>query len=364
MLLHDSVTVSGTRRTTDGYLVADARVASVGIQEYLGSELDKPDIPIIRVYRPPESVFAQDAMRSYAYRPMTNDHPPETVTAQNWKDVAIGQTGGEVVRDGEFVRVPLVLMDASAIADYEAGKRELSMGYSAEVIFEDGVTPDGQPYDARLGPMLMNHLALVDRARGGPQLRIGDNQNPNTIGGHHMADALRKVIVDGLTIDTTEQGAQAIEKLTKQLSDAEASKQALKDAHAVALAAKDAELAKKDAELDGLKAKQLSDAQIDDRVQARADLIAKAKTIADADYTGKSDTEIRKAAVVAKLGDSAIQGKPEAYVEARFDLLLEDSVKDPVRQHLQARDSQPNTNDNGQSAYAQRIADAWKGGSK
>lgn len=364
MILTDSVTVSGTRRTADGYLVADARVASVGIQEYLGSELDKPDIPIIRVYRPPESVFAQDAMRSYAYRPMTNDHPPETVTSKNWKDVAIGQTGGEVVRDGEFVRVPLVLMDASAIADYEAGKRELSMGYSAEVIFEDGITPDGQPYDARLGPMTMNHLALVDRARGGPQLRIGDNQNPNQTGGHSMADALRKVIVDGLTIDTTEQGAQAIEKLTKQLGDAQASQKALADAHAAALAAKDAELAKKDAELDGLKAKQLSDADIDARVQARADLIAKAKTIADADYTGKSAAEIRKAAVVAKLGDAAIKDKPEAYIEARFDLLLEDSAKDPVRQHLQARDSQPNTNDNGQSAYAQRIADAWKGGSK
>ncbi|HCF0513999.1 TPA: DUF2213 domain-containing protein, partial [Pseudomonas aeruginosa] len=177
MLLHDSVSVSGVRRTADGYLVADARVARTGIQEYLGSEVGKPDIPIVRVYRPPESVFAEDAMRSYAYRPMTNGHHGE-VTAENWKKLAIGQTGSEVLRDGDFVRVPLVLMDADAIRDYEAGKRELSMGLEAEVIFEDGVTPTGETYDARLGPMRMNHLALVDHARGGEQLRIGDSRTP------------------------------------------------------------------------------------------------------------------------------------------------------------------------------------------
>src|SRR5690606_15489766 len=138
MILHDTVTVAGKpRRTKDGYLVADARVARTGIQQYLGSELGKPELPIVRVYRPEESVFHADAMLSYAYRPMTNDHPAEPVTADNWRDVAVGQTGGEVARDGDFVRVPLVLMDATAIADYEAGKRELSMGYEAEIVFQD-----------------------------------------------------------------------------------------------------------------------------------------------------------------------------------------------------------------------------------
>ncbi len=39
MLLHDSVSVSAVRRTTDGYLVAEARVARTGIQDYLGTEV-------------------------------------------------------------------------------------------------------------------------------------------------------------------------------------------------------------------------------------------------------------------------------------------------------------------------------------
>nr|WP_026003872.1 DUF2213 domain-containing protein [Pseudomonas luteola] len=362
MNLTDSVTVSSVRRTADGYLVADARVARAGnIQEYLGSEVGKPDIPIVKVYRPPESVFHQDAMKSYAHRPMVNGHPGENVTSENWKDYAIGQTGGEVMRDGDFVRVPLVLMDAQAIKDYEAGKRELSMGYSADLVFEDGITPSGERYDAYLGPMKMNHLSLENRARGGSELHIGDRKTPTPKGGHDMADSLRTVIVDGLSVQTTDQGAQAIDKLTKHLGDAKADTQKLADAHAVALAAKDNEITKLQAALDDAKAKVLTDAQIDARVKERADLIATAKTIVDADYSGKSDAEIRKAVVVAKFGDAAIAGQPEIYVQARFDLLVEDAAKqDPVRSHFQAQDSKTNINDNGQSAYETRLTTAWK----
>ncbi len=42
---------------------------------------------------------------------------------------------------------------------------------------------------------------------------------------------------------------------------------------------------------------------------------------------GLADAEIRKAVVAAKLGDAAIAGKPEAYIDARFDILVEDAKK-------------------------------------
>ena len=367
MIFTDSVPVTGVRRTEDGYLVAEARVARTGIQDYLGTEIDPDnehglrDKPIVRVYRPESAVFHADAMHSYAYRPMTNGHPGgDGVNSRNWKDVAIGQTGGEVVRDGQFVKVPLVLMDAKAIEDYESGKRELSMGYGAEVVFQDGVSPEGEQYDCFLGPMKMNHLSLEHRARGGEHLRIGD-KNPHTPkGGHDMADSLRTVIVDGLSVQTTDQGAQAIDKLTKQLSDAGVNIKSLTDAHTAALALKDGELAKKDAEIDGLKAKQLSDADIDKRVTARADLISKAKAIADADYTGKTDADIRKAVVVAKLGDAAVAGKADAYIDARFEILVEDAAKnpanDPFRQHMIHQDSKSGESP-AEAARAKMLAD-------
>lgn len=342
MFLTDRVSVSAPRRTADGFLVADAKVARTGVQEYLGSEVGRDDMPVVRVYRPPDEVFAKDAMHSYAYRPVTVDHPAAMVDASTWKGVAAGQTGGEVVRDGEFVRVPLVLMDADAIRAWQGGKRELSMGYTSEIVFSDGVTPEGEQYDAIQTNLRMNHLALVDRARGGAQLRIGDRRVP---GGKDRADIhpskeipmsnMKTVLVDGLSVETTDAGAQAISKLQAQVKDGQTALADAQAAHATTVAAKDAEIARKDAEIDSLKAKVLSDADLDARVKARGDLIANAKAIADADYTGKSDAEIRKAAVVAKLGDAAIAGKPEAYVDARFDILLEDAKKgDPVRKAL------------------------------
>jgi hypothetical protein len=370
LLLDHSLSVSRVRRTTDGYLVAVAKVARIGVQDYLGSEVGKPEMPLVRVYRPPEAVFAEDAMRSYAFRPMTNDHHGE-VNADNWKELAVGNTGAEVLRDGDFVQVPLVLMDANTIRDYEAGKRELSMGLEASVVFQDGVTPEGEPYDAIVTDMRMNHLALVDKARGGEQLRIGDSRSPaakppaqKLKGGHDMADALRKLLVDGLSIEVTEQGEQVIQKLQKQLADAGIQVKTLTDSHTAALAAKDGELAKKDAEIDGLKGKILNDAAIDKLVTERADLLALAVQIADGDYTGKSPAEIRKAVVVAKLGDAAIAGKTEAYIDARFDLLVEDANVDPVRRVLGDRKTTIAPTDNGQSTYEARLNDAWKGGAK
>lgn len=366
----DRLPAGNVRRTADGFLVADAKVARTGIQEYLGSELGRPDMGVVRVFRPESSVFSQDVMHSYAYRPMTNDHPGVNVTADNWKDLAVGSTGGDVVRDGEWVRVPLTLMDAAAIKDYEAGKRELSMGYTAEIKFQDGVTPDGQQYDAVMGPARMNHLALVDKARGGTDLRIGDRGAPESKsaaindGGQNMDPKLQVVMVDGISISVTDQGAQVINNLQKALADARNDMQNLKDDHAKVLATKDSDLAKAQASLDDAKSKVLTDAQIDALIAKRADLITQAKSVHDADYSGKSESDIRKAAVLGRLGDAfpAARSGDDAYIAARFDILVEDAA-DPLRTSL--RDGAPvitqSVNDNGQMAYDQRQANAWKG---
>src|SRR5690606_10621448 len=133
-----------------------------------------PDMPIVRVYRPADQVFAKDSLASYAHKPVTKDHPDEAVSADNWKDLAVGQIGDEVARDGDFIRVPLIVMDAAAIKAVEGGKRELSAGYTCDLAFEAGITPDGQPYDAIQKDIRINHVAIVQRGRAGSQARIGD----------------------------------------------------------------------------------------------------------------------------------------------------------------------------------------------
>lgn len=143
-----------------------------------------------------------------------------------------------------------------------------------------------------------------------------------------MSVTNRQVTVDGLTIETTDQGAQVIEKLQEQLRKAnEASVKVLAD-HATAMAAKDSELAKRDSEIVELKKKVLADADIDKMVAARATLLESARLVAkDAKYDGLSDADIRSLAVKTALGDEVVKDKAPAYIDARFEILVDEARK-------------------------------------
>ena len=189
MNLFDAFVIDGVRRTADGYLAAHAKVARTGIQIYKGSELGRPELDKVRVYRPPEEVFHADALKSFTHRPVTLKHPNVPVTARNWKKFAGGQTGDEVVRDGEYVRVPMVMMDQALIDAYEKrGIKELSMGYSTDIQWRTGVTDAGESYDAVQTAIRGNHLAIVPAARGGDQLRIGDDKDEHGYGSYKRGE--------------------------------------------------------------------------------------------------------------------------------------------------------------------------------
>lgn len=367
MKFTDLAPIAGTRRTADGYLVADVRTARTGIQLYAGHEVGKPDMQVVKVYRPEDQVFDKASLGSYAHKPVTNDHPDEAVTADNWKALAVGSIGDEIARDGEFVRVPLVVMDAAVIGEIEGGKRELSAGYTCDLAWEPGTTPTGEKYDAI-------QKDIVQRGRAGSEARIGDGVRswgaaPFTSDQKPKEDkimTLKTVTVDGIPVEVTDQGATVIGTLQQRLADANTKFADAEKANQTALAAKDAELAKKDAEIDALKGKILSDADLDKRVQARADLITKAHATAkDVKTEGLSDAAIRKAVVVAKLGDAAVADKSEAYIDARFDMLVEDASKngaDPFRTVVQQGLSQVSDADRVVTdAYSQMVADMKAG---
>ena len=229
---------AGFRLTGDGYLVANPRVSRTGIQLYRGSEVGRPDMDEVRVYRPETEVFSTAAMSSLAHRPITLDHPDTKVDASNWRKLAVGKSDGDVARDGDFIRVPLVLMDSHAIHAAQSGKSQLSVGYGAKLVWEDGLTPDGQPYDAMQTEIRANHIALVTSARGGSKLKIGDSkkraraQGQNRNEGDHdtsherrfpMTD--RTLNLDGVNIALDERDAQILERhlagLQKKMKDYE-----------------------------------------------------------------------------------------------------------------------------------------------
>lgn len=329
----DSLTLDAeTRRTADGYLVGSFRVARSGIQVYSGRDVDPDnkhgmrDRAEVRVYRPPEEVFKQDAMASFAFRPITVDHPGESVTSKNWRKFSVGQTGGDVVRDGDFIRVPMVVMDEAAIGKIEKGKRELSQGYGCDVVFGDGTTPDGLQFDAKQTNIRANHTAIVDRARGGPELKIGDSEV-----------ATKTITFDGLPLETTDAGEAAINKLLAKLNDAATTKTALE----TRVGELTATVATRDGEIVALKANladaAMTPAKLDAAVTARALVVDAAKKIAPTlDATGKTDAEIRKIAVISKLGDAVAGKMSDAEISGAFAGLAvavatTDSVRDAVR---------------------------------
>lgn len=323
------------RETRDGYLVADAKTARTGIQVYAARDLgltDRAPSAPVRVYRPPAAVFADKAMASMAYRPMTNDHPGEDVTAKNWKRLSVGAAGGDVVRDGGFVRVPLVMMDADAISDFRAGKRELSWGYTCEVTMKDGVVPDGeldagQAYDAEMSDISCNHIALCTKARGGDMLTFGAADHQPAPGA--PAVNTKTIIVDGLNVVVTDDAERAIQKLQGIIDGLKADVTKAQEA----AGAQAALVATRDGEIVTLK-QAVADAAVTpekmaEMVQARTALEAAAKPLLgdSYDFKGKSDADVRRAAVVAKIGDAAVS-MDDAAVAGAFVAVAAGAVSD------------------------------------
>jgi len=369
MLMHDNVMLHDVRRTSDGYLTAKVKVARTGIQKYRGYEVGLDHEDEISVYRPAEQVFRKDSLNSYAHRPITKEHPREAVTADNWKKYAVGQTGGEVARDGDFVTVPLVLMDADIIRDWETGvRKQLSLGYSTELMWDSGVTDKGEKYDAIQTDIRANHLAVVVAARGGPNLRIGDNNQ----GDDKMT--LKTMTIDGIAVEMTDTAAQVVTKMIETL-DEKIEKQKKN------LAAKDTQIAElttvsttKDAEIVTLR-KQVEDSKItpdklDALVKDRSHVVAVAqKLIGDSfNGSGKSVFDMRRLVVDSKLG-AAAKGWTDDQVTASFNTLAASAnistdavVVDRLSTALSATTahSAQDATSKAYADYEKRLNDAWK----
>lgn len=324
----DTVPVATTRTTSDGYLVAEVRCARTGCQTYLASEVGvTTDAPVVTVYRPEEAVFDKASLATYAGKPVTRGHPPVMVDSSNWREYAVGEVGDEIARDGEFVRVPMRLMDQATIDAVQRGEREISMGYTTPIEQRDGVAPDGTPYQAvQTGPIRINHLAVVPRARGGAQLRIGDDAShwgaapQPTKKEDAVSEQLRTIVVDGLSVQTTDQGAQAIDKLQTLLADAKRDYEKEKETKDGEIAALAKTVETRDGEIAALK-KQLEDATsptaLDAAVRARSVVLDAGRRAGIENMDGMSDADIRRAVVQKTLGDDA-KSMSDAAIEGAF----------------------------------------------
>jgi len=316
ILINDRASYQITHRevTPEGFLRVPGHVARSGIQQYLASELGLDGDPnrVVGVYRPPEEVFNADSLASYRGKDITLTHPNELVNASNYKQVTRGISIDEGVQDGDFVRCDLIVKDADAIKAIQAGTCELSAGYTADY---EQISGDGYEYIQR--NIVINHIAIVDRARAGRQARIFDNQP----GGKPMPVTI--VLDSGRSIDVADAAnAQVVADAFDRLNAA------LKTAAATSDVAK--------ATIDGLNEKvealtiAASDAELSKRVGAIAQVHAVARKIVGDSFTCTSvDTvEIMRAALAVAKPKRDWSDKSAEYVQYAFDAAEEEAEEE------------------------------------
>ena len=151
--------------TQSGLLRVKGTIARTGEMEYVTN-----DGEVYYQYVPPDTLFDAKHLESIAGLPVTLHHPEEVVTPENYSQYAVGSVGDRVLAniDKGLVEVIFTVGDAKAIeAATKDGINQLSMGYWAEL------TPHpSKPKTFIQSRRVGNHIAIVDKARGGEALKL------------------------------------------------------------------------------------------------------------------------------------------------------------------------------------------------
>ncbi len=315
--------------TQEGYLKVPGRVARIGIQQYLASELglkDRAPGTLVNIYRPPDEVFASESLDSYDNKEVTIDHPDDLVDAKSFKEVTAGHAISPGRTEGDYVVVDLLIKDQYAIDAINRGKAELSAGYTSEYDKTPGVAPCGTPFEFIQRTITINHIALCDQARAGHLARIFDRKPTGVI-------LMFKVALDSnVRVEVADEATQqliqtTVDGLKKRVSDAEEDKEkaeAAKDEAEQKTEVAEAKADAKDDEIEELKEKTSDDAiskRLADVVAARDSAIK----IAGAEFTCDSVDPLKiKRAALDSAGikcrkHTSWDKAPDAYVSAYFD---------------------------------------------
>lgn len=390
-LRYDTGKLSGPEKTAEGYLRCWATIARTGVQAYRRSDGSQ-----VMEYRPAEEVGRVDSLASFAGKAVTLEHPPELLDTENTSRYQVGFTDSEVLFDGNFVRVRMTITDSAAISAVEDGLApEVSAGYRVELDPQAGVTPDGQRYDAIQRMIDGNHIALTAKGRAGAAVKVhldaadavampADSQS-------HGHKPMAKITIAGAEYEVSE--AVAVAYTTAQRDDAtqhqqkldsiEQTRAALEGQRDELQAKLDAALGTSDelragiealtAELEQVKAAHTDSAQdLEARVASRLQLIDRARTVLDSDFSfsGKTDREIHEAVITALHGDSLqLAERTDAYVEARFDAVIDLAERQdsshPLRESLQEALRQdgagkPSKAMDARKRYLAQLEDSWQ----
>ena len=324
VLFKDKLNIPTQRKFKDsGQMIAPCSIARTGVMSYLAKECgdafkDRDPMSIVKIATLAEDLFCKDSIESYRSAPITVGHPEDDVNTENSKDLVKGMLEGLPLRDGELLSATLVLNDADAISITKQSDSQLSSGHTARLVLCDAAATG---YDAKKTHIRCNHVAIVPRGRAGADVRIAD------------ADAVAEEGFVEPVFDAEGNEVKPVEVPAAVVPDAVVEPVAAEVVEPVAVALGDAaalaiEVAQLTVKLEDAQAeiKTLKLIDIDTLVQERLELVSNVLKLADGIVvTGKSAMELKRE-VVAKCRDADMTGKSDAYIEARYEVLLEDAA--------------------------------------
>lgn len=155
--------------TSEGFLICrNVPIARIGPQDYLARELQLDGDPnrMVKVNRYETDVFDRATIASFEGKPVTDTHPSEAVSPDNFAKLTKGHAQN-VRREGDFIVADLYINDAALIDEIQSGrKREVSCGYLCNY------EPDGENY--KQTHIRGNHVAVVQSGRAGHDVAIKD----------------------------------------------------------------------------------------------------------------------------------------------------------------------------------------------
>lgn len=315
---YDRSSFRATKRNDAGALVGSAYIARVGVQPYR-----RADGSIRYELRPPEEVFAQEALDSFHLVPMTLLHPDDgEVTSANAKELQVGSVASPR-RDSDFVAADFAVTVEAAIAAVESGVQELSCGYDCDYDPTPG-TWRGVRYDGVQRNIRGNHVAVVPAGRAGPDVKIRLDADDATSVEQPKEQPVKKIVIDGVEYNLDNDAAlQAAVNALAKSRDSE--KQRADAALAVVETEKkraDDEKKRADAAVEAS-----SEKEIAKRASARAEVLRAASLVLDEPAMKKldslSDVEIKTLVLKTMSPEAKLDGRDEGYISGRFDAAIE-----------------------------------------
>jgi len=152
-------------------------IARTGFQEYSGAEITSPECPVeeplVQAYRSPEEVFNPKTIASFEGSDITDLHPSEFITPENYSGHVRGHVQNVRRGEGEFedcILADLFIKDAVLISKVRPtdGLRDVSCGYTCK--YE-------KISDAKYAQKEIrgNHVAIVPEGRAGDRIKIRDS---------------------------------------------------------------------------------------------------------------------------------------------------------------------------------------------